>query len=497
MRQVGNDEMVAKKSVVVAQFGEGNFLRAFADQMIDVANEKGVFDGGVAIIKPIEFGSLDVFRRQNLMYTVILRGMQSGQKIVDHRVISAISEVVDPFNDYEAFLDIAKGETLRIVVSNTTEAGIVFDENDKLDNHPANTFPGKLTQFLHARYEHYRGAKDKGLIMLPCELIERSGTKLYECVSKFIKLWNLPEGFADWVKESCIFCNCLVDRIVSGYPTGEAESLERDLLGYHDELMVIGEPFGLWVIASDRYEEVSKAFPLDAAGLPVVFTDDETPYRDRKVRLLNGAHTSMVLAAYLAGLDTVDEAMADPSVRAFIEKVLYGEISPTVKLPTEEVRAFADSVIERFENPFLGHKLLSIALNSVSKWKSRILPSFKDSLAASGELPACMTFSLAALAAFYRSSERGDGCLIGKRNASLGETYEIRDDVNVLDFFAAKSSLPNAEFVQALLSNTEFWGEDLSVISGMSEKITEYLDEISSKGMACVIKSLVQRLTNN
>ena len=491
MRQIGTDERVSKKPIVVAQFGEGNFLRAFVDQMIDMANEKSVFDGGVAVIKPISFGSLEILKRQNLMYTVILRGMQNGQKVVDHRVINAISEAVDPFVDYEGFLNIARSETLRIVVSNTTEAGIVFDENDKLESHPANTFPGKLTQFLYTRYEHFGGAVDRGLIMLPCELIEQSGAKLYECVFKFIKLWNLPETFANWVKEACIFCNCLVDRIVSGYPSDEAESLERDLLGYRDELIVVGEPFGLWVIASDRYEEVAKAFPLDAADMPVVFTDDETPYRDRKVRLLNGAHTSMVLAAYLAGFDTVDEAMADPCVRGFIEKVLYGEISPTVKLPEQEVREFADSVIERFENPFLGHRLLSIALNSVSKWKSRILPSFKDSLAATAKLPECMTFSLAALAAFYRSSERGDGCLVGKRDSESNETYEIRDDAHVLDFFESKSSLPNGEYVKALLSNTEFWGEDLSKIPAMSEKVTEYLNEISSKGMSNVINTLV------
>ena len=491
MEKLGKTWQSTKKDIVIAQFGEGNFLRAFVDQMIDVANEKDVFAGGVAIIKPINFGSLDVFTMQNLMYTVILRGVQNGQKTVDHRVVTAISKVVDPFSNYDSFLDVAKGEALRIVVSNTTEAGIVFDDSDKFENHPANTFPGKLTQFLYARYEHFSGAADKGLIMLPCELIEKSGEKLYECVSKLIKLWNLPKGFEDWVSKTCIFCNCLVDRIVSGYPASEAESLERDLLGYHDKLMVVGEPFGLWVIASDRHEEVSKAFPLDKAGLPVVYTDDETPYRDRKVRLLNGAHTSMVLAAYLAGLDTVDEAMADKTVRAFVEKVLYDEISPTVKLPPEEVRAFADSVIERFENPFLAHKLLSIALNSVSKWKSRILPSFKDSLAANGELPACMTFSLAALAAFYRSSERGEGCLIGKRNGGLGEIYEIRDDAHVLDFFASNASLTNAEFVKVLLSNTAFWGEDLSTVSGLTKKVTAYLNEIDAKGMANAIKSLI------
>ncbi|MCL2200816.1 MAG: tagaturonate reductase, partial [Oscillospiraceae bacterium] len=414
MRQIGAGDRAAKKDVVVAQFGEGNFLRAFADQMIDVANEKGLFDGGVAIIKPINFGNLDAFKRQDLMYTVILRGMQGGEKVVEKRAVNAISQVIDPFEDYDSYLELARAETLKIVVSNTTEAGIIYDENDKFESRPANSFPGKLAQFLFARYEHFCGEAERGLIMLPCELIEQSGTKLHECVMKVIALWKLPEDFAKWINESCIFCNCLVDRIVSGYPAKEAEALERELLGYHDELMVVGEPFGLWVIASGKHEEVAAAFPLDRAGLPVVFTDDERPYRERKVRLLNGAHTSTVLAAYLMGLETVDEAMAQPAVRAFIEKTLYREIAPTVALPRDEVRAFADSVIERFENPFLAHQLLSIALNSVSKWKSRLLPTFKDSLFETGVLPDCITFSLAALAAFYRSGERGDGCLIGR-----------------------------------------------------------------------------------
>jgi len=479
------------KSVVVAQFGEGNFLRAFADYMIDVANEQGVFDGGVAVIKPIAHGSLDAFERQDRAYTVILRGLRDGQKTVEHRVVSAITQVNDPFADYESFLQIARGESLRLLVSNTTEAGITYDENDRFDRHPANSFPGKLTQFLYARYKHFSGSPQRGLIILPAELIDQNGTKLHECVLKLITLWKLPGAFAKWVNQSCIFCNCLVDRIVSGYPAEEAETIERDLLGYRDDLMVVGEPFGLWVIASPLHEEVQAVFPLDRAGQPVIFTNDLRPYRERKVRLLNGAHTSTVLAAYLMGLDTVGQAMANPSVRAFIERALYKEISPTVPLPPDEVRAFADSVIERFENPFLHHKLLSIALNSVSKWKARVLPSLKDSLAATGEVPVCLSFSLAALAAFYRSGERGDGCLIGKRGEQRDQAYEIRDDADVLDFFAGNSKLPAAELAVALLSNTGFWGEDLTALLGMTNRVSAYLEAIENHGMAAAIKTLI------
>ncbi|MCL2674781.1 MAG: tagaturonate reductase [Defluviitaleaceae bacterium] len=488
MRQIGKQDRTMRRPAVVAQFGEGNFLRAFAEQMIDAANEKGAFDGGVAVIKPIPFGSLEAFERQDDMYTVILRGIMGGQKIVESRAISAMSQVIDPFADYEAYLELARSEALRFVISNTTEAGITYDATDKFDQHPAATFPGKLTQFLYARFEHFAGAPNRGLIILPVELIDQNGDNLRECVLKFAKLWSLSAEFTAWLDEACIFCNCLVDRIVSGYPS-DAENLESDLLGYCDELMVVGEPFGLWVIASDRHVQVQKEFPLDAAGLPVVFTNDARPYRERKVRILNGAHTSSVLAAYLMGFDTVDAVMANTTTRKFVERALYGEIAPTVQLPPDEVRRFAESVVERFENPFLQHKLLSISLNSVSKWKARVLPSLKDSFASTGVLPPCLSFSLAALIAFYRSDKRGDGCLIGIR--SNGDTYEIRDDAYVLDFFAENANLEAHGLAKAVLGNTAFWEEDLNRLNGFTELVAEYLTEIEKQGMETAIKSVI------
>ena len=488
MRYIGKQDRTMCKTAVAAQFGEGNFLRAFAEQMIDIANEKNVFDGGVAVIKPIAGGSLEAFERQDAMYTVILRGIVDGQRIVESRQINAISQIIDPFTDYAAYLELARSETLRFVISNTTEAGIVYDETDKFDQHPAATFPGKLTQFLYERYRHFGGDVSRGLILLPVELIDQNGDNLRACVLKFAKLWELPEEFSKWLDEACIFCNCLVDRIVSGYPVEEAGSLETELLGYKDELMVVGEPFGLWVIASDRHAQVQEEFPLHAAGMPVVFTDDARPYRERKVRILNGAHTSSILAAYLMGFDTVDAVMANPTTRNFIERTLYGEIAPTVQLPADEVRKFAESVVERFENPFLNHKLLSISLNSVAKWKARVLPSLKDSFAATGTLPPCLSFSLAALIAFYRSDKRGEGCLIGKR--ANGDTYEIRDDAYVLDFFAENANSQASELAEAVLGNTAFWGEDLRKLDGLTELVTSYLITIEQQGMETALKSV-------
>ena len=486
MRQLGVQDKTTPQKTTVAQFGEGNFLRAFADYMIDIANEQGVFEGGVAVIKPIPTGSFAPFERQGNAYTVILRGLEKGKQVVKHRIVGSIAQTIDPFADYQRFLALARSEDLRFVISNTTEAGIVYDETDRFDQEPANSFPGKLAQFLYARYRHFGGAPDRGLIILPVELIDGNGDKLADCLRKLIALWSLPPAFAEWVQTACIICNTLVDRIVSGYPAEEAGDLERDLLGYRDELMVVGEPFGIWVIGSPRYKEVARAFPLDRAGMPLVFTDDYRPYRERKVRVLNGAHTPIAPVGFLAGCDTVAQAMADPAVRAFIEKAVYKEIIPVVpksaSLTDEEARAF----MERFENPFIRHQLLSIALNSVSKWRARVLPSLKDSFAATGKLPACLTFSLAALAAFYRrGGERGDACLIGERD---GARYPIRDDAHILDFFAKHGADPAGQFVPAFLANTAFWGEDLSALGDMSERITAYLTAIEARGMRAALE---------
>ena len=396
-----NAKMIQKteRPIKVIQFGEGNFLRAFVDYMIDVANEAGVFDGSIAIVKPISFGSLEMFEKQDNLYTVVLRGKENGQTVSDSRIVTSVSKVMDCKDDYEDYMGLAKLETLRFVVSNTTEAGIVLDKNDSMEGLPA-TYPGKLTKFLYERYLSFDGAMDKGLIILPVELIENNGGKLKECVLALCDCWELPAEFKNWVKEACVFCSTLVDRIVTGYPRNEVAAICEEL-GYQDNLVDVGEPFGLWVIESDK--DISKELPLDKAGLPVVFTDNQKPYRERKVRVLNGAHTSSVLAGYLYGLDIVRDCMHDEIMGKFIRQVVMDEIVPQVPLPLEEVKAFAASVFERFENPFIDHALLSISLNSVSKWKARVLPSFKDHVASKGELPRLITFSLAALFAFYSS----------------------------------------------------------------------------------------------
>ncbi len=491
MKKINEVHKRTPREIKVVQFGEGNFLRAFVDYMIDIANEKGVFNGDVAIVKPISFGSLERFHKQDNLYTVSLRGKLDGKTYVENRAVTCVNKVVDSYSEYEDYAALAKLDSLRFVVSNTTEAGIVYDPTDKFELTPPNTYPGKLTKFLYERFQAFNGAADKGLIILPVELIENNGGKLKECVLKLIELWNLGDAFKAWVCDNCVFCSTLVDRIVSGYPRDKAAEICEEI-GYEDELLDNAEPFALWVIESDK--DISAEFPMDKAlegrvGMDVIFTDNQKPYRERKVRILNGAHTSTVLAGYLAGKDIVRDCMNDKDIRGLMEAIIHKEVVPTVKLPTAEAEAFAASVFERFENPFVDHAILSISLNSVSKWKSRLLPTFRDDYNANGKCPKLITFSFAALMAFYSSDEKGKDCLIGHRGDG---TYEIHDDQDVLDFFAANCKKPTREFVTAFASAEGFWGEDLTKYEGFVDMVTEDLDFVKNNGMAAAIKEVLK-----
>lgn len=486
MKKVNDGINKKQRPLKVMQYGEGNFLRAFVEQMIDVANEKGYFDGSVAIVKPITFGNLDRFKAQDNTYTVILRGKANGETVNEKRIITCVSDAVAANEDYAAYEALSKSETLEFIVSNTTEAGIVYDESDKFELTPPNTYPGKLTKFLYDRYVFFKGDKSKGLIILPVELIEANGKKLKECVLKLIDLWNLGSDFKAWVEEANTFCSTLVDRIVTGYPRNEAAALCEEL-GYEDELLDVAEPFGLWVIESDK--DISDKLPLDKAGCNVVFTDNLKPYRDRKVRILNGAHTGSVLAGYLAGQDIVRDCMHDKTIRSYMEHLLMDEIVPTVQLPHDEVVAFKESVMERFDNPFIDHSVLAISLNSVSKWKARNLCSFEDHFKAHGSIPKYLTFSFAALMAFYSTNQRGEGCLIGKRG---NDEYQIKDDAAVLDFFAERvGKVDTATLVKDFTSNTAFWGKDLGQFPNFNETVTCHLEKIAAVGMRKALEELI------
>lgn len=470
------------RPVKVLQFGEGNFLRAFVDYFLDIANEKAGFNGSIVLVKPIELGTLfPAFKEQDYRYTVMLRGLVDGEAVEQTRVITSVSDAVDAYADYDRYAAYAKCDTLRFVVSNTTEAGIVLDESDRLELCPPKTYPGKLCKFLFERAQHFDYAADKGLVILPVELIDDNGIQLRRCVKELAKIWKLGERFEKWLDEACVFTSTLVDRIVTGYPRGEAEAIWQKI-GYEDNIIVTAEPFGLWVIESEK--DISKELPLPSIGLPVVFTDNQKPYKQRKVRILNGAHTSFVPAAFQCGYDIVLDAMNDPMILNFMQKTLYDEVIPTLTLDKADLMAFAEAVTGRFKNPFIKHALLAICLNSVSKWRARCMPSLLIYVEKMGKLPEHLTFSLASLMALYHGGELKDGKLACLRD---GQPYQLQDDPAVLEFFATTANLPVREQVEKFLGNESFFGPDLIRVPGIVDSVTESFEDILNRGMRTVM----------
>lgn len=470
------------RPVKVLQFGEGNFLRAFVDYFLDIANEKAGFNGSIVLVKPIELGTLfPAFKEQDYRYTVMLRGLVDGEAVEQTRIITSVSDAVDAYADYDRYAAYAKCDTLRFVVSNTTEAGIVLDESDRLELCPPKTYPGKLCKFLFERAEHFDYAADKGLVILPVELIDDNGIQLRRCVMELAKIWKLGERFEKWLDEACVFTSTLVDRIVTGYPRGEAEAIWQKI-GYEDNIIVTAEPFGLWVIESEK--DISKELPLPSIGLPVVFTDNQKPYKQRKVRILNGAHTSFVPAAFQCGYDIVLDAMNDPMILNFMQKTLYDEVIPTLTLDKADLMAFAEAVTGRFKNPFIKHALLAICLNSVSKWRARCMPSLLIYVEKMGKLPEHLTFSLASLMALYHGGQLKDGKLECLRD---GQPYQLQDDPAVLEFFATTANLPVREQVEKFLGNESFFGPDLIRVPGIVDSVAESFEDILARGMRTVM----------
>ena len=459
----------------VLQFGEGNFLRAFVDYFIDCMNERSGFNARVCVVQPAAHSAGSFFQEQDSLYTLILRGQENGKKVSRRRVISAISRCINSFLDYDALMECADNPDLRFIVSNTTEAGIVYDPSCRFEDRPCTSFPGKLTRFLYRRWEK----KLPGFIILPCELIEQNGGELKRCVHEYIRQWKLDDEFLSWVESENIFCSTLVDRIVPGYPGTEAEAVWKEL-GYEDRLLDTGEVFGTWVIEGPQ--SIREEFPFEKAGLPIHLVDDVTPYRQRKVRILNGAHTSFALGAYLSGKNIVRDCMEDDVIRGFMTKTLYEEVIPTLDLPRDDLLDFASAVSERFANPFIDHQLLSISLNSTAKWKTRCMPSLLEYARRNeGKLPPCLTFSFAAYLAFYRAGrEKGEGCLIGKRG---GESFEIRDDQWVLDFYYDLRECGNKKAAFAVIGNERMWGTALRDLPGFEEETVKYLDLIGKEGI--------------
>ena len=466
----------------ILQFGEGNFLRAFVDYFVDIMNEKANFQSKIVICQPIPSGLSSTINKQEGLYTLFLRGIQDGRRVNEKRVISCVSRCINPFDEFEALLACADNPELRFVTSNTTEAGIVYDKSCKPSDTPCKSFPGKLTQLLYRRYQRFGTVTGKGFIILPCELIDDNGNKLKECVLKHGEDWDLGESFKQWIEKENHFCSTLVDRIVTGYPQNEASEMSFQL-NYKDQLMNTSEVFGLWVIEAPSF--IKKEFPAKEANLPVVITDDHKPYKKRKVRILNGAHTSFALGAYLAGQNIVRDCMNDPVICKFMNDTIYEEIIPTLNLPKDELDSFAVSVTERFKNPYIDHELLSISLNSTSKWRARILPTLKEYYSKYNTLPRRIVASFAFYIEFYNGTTIDENGLEAHRN---GNIYFVKDEPTVLKFFAEHNSLATEVLVKSVCQNQQFWGEDLSLINGFVEQITQYLTIIKNKGAYQLMK---------
>lgn len=472
-----------ERPIKVVQFGEGNFLRAFVDWMLQELNDAGIYHGDVAVVQPQAGGRVKDLAVQDGLYTLVQEGMKEGKFVANTQVINVLREFVNPYEDYEAYLKLAEIETLELMFSNTTEAGIVLDESDTIHTGTPQTFPGKVLAFLYHRYQKFAGALDKGLFIVPCELIDDNGDELHHCIKRLAEVHQLEAGFMNWLDEANTFTNTLVDRIVPGYPVSRIDELTKKF-GYVDNNIVMGEIFHLWVI-EDR-GGIGRILAGAKADLNMVFTKDIKPYKIQKVRILNGLHTLMVPVAYLKGIDTVGDAMKDELMLKFIKNTTDLEIIPATEqyLSKETLTTFANEIYDRFNNPQIHHELMAIALNSTAKFKSRLLPTALDYVKAKGRFPSHMAFALASMLVFFK----------GVRN---GAPIHLQDEKQFLDFYAdiwAKydaNTLDVRGVASAFLGLASHWETDLNTITGLTDQLTDTVETILADGMEIALTNFL------
>jgi tagaturonate reductase len=457
--------------IKILQFGQGNFLRGFFDWQVDLLNERTGLDAGVVIVRPRGGGSAPLLDVQDGLFTVLVRGLDEfGQAVKEYRQVSCVKQELDLSTSYAEFLAQAANPELRFIVSNTTEAGIATNESDRFDDAPASSFPAKLARLLFERFTVFGPALDKGVILLPCELIDHNGPALKSAVLHFARLWKLDPAFEAWIHEACIFCSTLVDRIVTGYPAGDAEAIGQEL-GCSDQFLVAAEYYYLFVIQGPA--SLAQELRLDGANLNVKLVADITPYKKRKVGILNGGHTALVPVALLAGLEAVAESVDDPQVGAWLVEAIDKEIIPALQMDRAELDAFAGDVLRRFRNPAIHHRLASIALNSWPKFAARVMPQLLNYIEINhGKLPWRLVLALAATMVLYR-----------------GGVIELSDDKANLDWFAqgwqkvADKKWNLDQLAQGWLANTALWGRDLNQVHGLHAAVTQALERIENEGI--------------
>lgn len=454
--------------IKVVQFGEGNFLRAFVDYAFHRLNQQAGLNAGIAIVQPIENGMVDKLVEQDGLYTLFLEGIKQDKKIHKKELITSVVKGINSYRDFDSYLDLSREEELEFIISNTTEAGIAFQESDTVDMKPPASFPAKLTKLLHERYLHFKGDPKKGLAVIPCELINYNSDKLKEIILKYIDLWKLEDGFKTWLLEHNTFHNTLVDRIVPGYPGKNIEKYNKEL-DYKDNLIVTAEDFFLWVIEGD--EKLKKKLPFEKTDLDVKIVKNLQPYRTRKVRILNGAHTTLVPLSILYGLTTVKESVEDPFTGEFTQKAVYDEIIDTLEMDRSELNDFADEVFDRFRNPYIKHMLSSIALNSISKFKVRVLPSLLGYISIHHKIPVHLTYAFACLIRFYKGTWQG-------KNLPVSDSKSITEAFQKIWEHDDK-----AEIARIVLQNEEFWGADLTKTEHLTSAVAKALQEIEMNGI--------------
>lgn len=468
----------------VIQFGEGNFLRCFIDWQLDIINEKTDLNAGIFVVRPIDTDYLPLIDVQDGLYTTIIRGINEEKKLVDEkRIISSINQEVNIYKNYNRVVEEFKNPEIKYLFSNTTEAGIVFNSNDKFQDGPYGTYPGKLTKLLYERYKYFNGDLKKGLIIFPCELIDYNGEELKRIIFEYCQLWELENEFLKWLEEANTWCSTLVDRIVTGYPKDEKKELEEEL-GYIDNYMVTGEYFYLLVIQGPKW--LQQELKLDEVNLNIKIVDNIKPYKEQKVGILNGSHTAIVPVSFLYGNNTVKESMDSPIIKNYLESLLSEEIIPALNLNPEELKKFANSVIDRFNNPYVKHNLLSISLNSMFKFKTRLLPQFITNVEKIGKIPKYMAFSLGALICFYRG-KRGD------------EIIPLNDEERFLKLYSEiwnnydNTLEKSQEIAKKVLGYKEHWDRDLNEIPELTEIVGENIWLIMNKGIEVAIEELKKK----
>ncbi|WP_239616744.1 tagaturonate reductase [Cohnella mopanensis] len=470
--------------ITVLQIGEGNFLRGFFDWMVYESRKQGLFQGSVAVTQPRPSGKpkIDTLAGQDGLYTLVIRGLENGASVERKEVISVFADAFDPYSEWARLVEIAESPELRFIVSNTTEAGLVYRPEALTEGTPIVSFPGKVAYLLYRRYLKFEGAADRGLILLPCELLERNGDALKEAVIKYATDWELPASFLEWVRNHNRFLNSLVDRIVTGYPDREQAEQWFSEWGYQDDLLCTAEPYHLWAIEGES--ELDSELPFNRAGLNVHWVDDLKPYQQRKVRILNGAHTLMTPIGILHGIEHVRELMEHESLGAFVRTTVEEEIIPSLPYPEREMKDYAEAVFERYLNPYIRHRLSDIAMNSISKFKTRLLPSLAYYAEHGEQVPAGMLQGLAGLVRYYkviRNGEQYEGRMLN------GQTYLVRDDAKALETIAEiwvdaeLASEPLIDTVTRILSEKSLWGEDLTRWSGVAGKVTELMIDWQAK----------------